>query len=638
MSAPSRKQHLFFSLLLSTLIALSFPANAEPEDPHALTTLAQNPQWLHLLHYHQVGLFSAFQSQVDDPDFFFAEEGHVDPLAELEATIAALKHDKNGARCRFPARYHWLKNQIPDALENQVVSDPPCADYQAFHDELAADGLTLIFPAAYLNSPSSMFGHTLMRIDSRRHDNPLLDYSINYAANADPNDNELVFSYKGLSGGYPGVFSVLPYYEKVKEYSHLEARDVWEYTLDIAPHELEQFVRHVWEIRDVTFDYYFFTENCSYHLLTLLDAASERFDLSDHFYSDVIPADTVRVLHRAGLIKEAIFRPSSLTIMKSMQNQMSDAQIKAARELVERERSGATSDDLLDPENPLASAQVLDLAYRYTRYLANKNRNDNALPGTSLKLLSKRAKNAVTEAFEPVATPKVRDDQGHRSHRQTIAFGRAFEQNYLQWGLRMAYHDWLDTLEGYIPGARLEIAHLKLRHWFGEESRTQLESLRLIDIASLTPRDTFFKPLSWLVSTGLLRPDNQPDELMPYLSGGAGFSYSRDSLDRNAPLFSFLLHSEWMLDNDIDKGHRFGLGPKFVWLYQQEHWSANLQWHKTYDVSGATFRSSEVALGLSRKLSQDWQIRLESRYAEFSSEKDRSDRDHSVTMSLNHYF
>lgn len=637
MSAPSNKQHLLCILVL-TLLSVSFPLQSEQIQTPEINKLAQDSQWLHLLHYHRVGLLSTFQSQVDDPDFFFSDHGHVDPQAELEATLAALKQNADGARCRFPARYHWLKQKLPDVFGVETDSESACEDYRAFRDEIAPEGLTLIFPAAYLNSPSSMFGHTLMRVDSHRHDNPLLDYSINYAANADPDDNELVFSYKGLTGGYPGVFSVLPYYEKVKEYSHLEARDVWEYTLDIDQDELEQFVRHVWEIKDVYFDYYFFTENCSYHLLTLLDAASERFDLSDEFYSDVIPADTVRVLNRAGLIREATFRPSSLTIMKSMQTQMTEPQIETARTLVERVKTGAAGDELLAPLEPLAAAQVLDLSYRYTRYLANKDRNDKSLPGTSLKLLSKRARNPVTDAFSPVETPEVRDDQGHRSHRQALSFGRALQQNYLQWGLRMAYHDWLDTLEGYIPGARLEIAHLQVKHWLGDDSRTQLETLRLIDIASMTPRDTFFKPLSWMVSTGLKRPDSQPDELMPYLSGGAGFSYSSNSLDRIAPLFSFLVHSEWMIDNDIEKDHRFGVGPKFVWLYQQEHWSANLQWYKTYDVSGAEFRASGVSLGLSRKLSQDWQVRIESGYAEFSSEQDNSDRDHSAQLSLNHYF
>ena len=622
-------------MLLLTTSSLS---NSQTLSNNRHLQLAQSPQWLHLLHYHQVGLFSAFESQVDDPTFFFSSEGKTNPLSELKASVQAFKENREEARCRFPARYFWLQSQLPDEFEGSRNDASGCPDYQAFRNEIAPEGLTLIFPAAYLNSPSSMFGHTLMRIDSARHKNPLLDYSVNYAANADPSDNELVFSYKGLTGGYPGVFSVLPYYEKVKEYSHLEARDVWEYQLDIRPEELEQFVRHIWEIKDAHFDYYFFTENCSYHLLTLLDAASERFDLSDEFYSDVIPADTVRVLNRAGLIKEAIFRPSSLTIMKSMQSQMAEEQILIAKAFVDEAKSETEIAQSLTSYNDQQAAQILDLAYRYTRYQANKNRAEPSHAATSLKLLSLRSKNPQTEVFKDVSTPKVRDDQGHRSHRHQLQAGRQYDQNYLQWGLRMAYHDWLDTLEGYIPGAQLEIAHLKLRGWLGSNERYQVEALRMIDIASLTPRDTFFKPLSWFVSTGLKRPDSQPDELAPYLNGGTGFSFSSDSLDRNASLYSFLLDTELMLDNDIDKEHRFALGPKFVWLYQQENWSTRLSWRKHYDISGAKFRMTEVSLGASRKINKDWQLRVDGRYAEFSSERDTSDRDFSGHVSLNYYF
>ena len=75
--------------------------------------------------------------------------------------------------------------------------------------------------------------------------NKLLAYSVNFAANADPEDNELVFSYKGLTGGYPGVVSVLPYFAKTNEYSHMEARDIWEYRLNLSQEEVDQFVRRV---------------------------------------------------------------------------------------------------------------------------------------------------------------------------------------------------------------------------------------------------------------------------------------------------------------------------------------------------------------------------------------------------------
>mgnify|MGYP000170241244 FL=1 len=645
---------------LTLLLALYLSSGAYAANPLTSTnktTLSQSKQWLHLLHYHQVGLFSAWESQADDPNFFLAANGKTDPLEELNATISAFTAEQSTSQsmqCKFPARFAWLERN----LNNTKFTRYDCPEYDEWAQKIDAEGLTMIFPAAYLNSPSSMFGHTLIRIDSRHRKNPLLDFTVNYAANADPEDNELVFSFKGLSGGYPGVFSILPYYQKVKEYSFLEARDVWEYQLDINNDELNQFLRHVWEVKDTHFDYYFFTENCSYHLLTLLDAASERFDFSDHFFSDVIPADTVRVLNQQGVIKEALFRPSTQSQMQNMTSQMSAEQQALAKAIVESpfdlkisdlkttalstalasqidKSSDKAGDKNNDHDFDKNKAQVLELAYQYSRYLAvRKKQNAKALAKRSIAILSARSKLISDEAFAPIKTPEIRDDEGHRSHRIQSSFGREHEQNFVEFGLRMAYHDWLDTVAGYVQGAQLEIAHVKFRQYLEEPRHLQLEELRFIDIASMSPRDQFVTPLSWFVSTGLMRPKSQADELMPYLNGGAGFSYLFSS-----NRVSFLAKSEFDLDNDIQNGYRFAAGPRFVWMSQHPDWSSTFEWQRLYDVAGAKFELNEVKFGLSHALNRHWQIRVEAEYSETLSTYDnKSGYDTATKASFMYYF
>lgn len=602
--------------------------HSAPQLPPKLKDLAKLEQWRHLLHYHRVGVLSTYQSQVDDPEFFFANDGAHRPEAELLATVNALNNSLD-AQCRFPARMAWINQQRP----NTIQPLGRCEQFERWRDQLAAEGLTVIFPAAYLNSPSSMFGHTLMRIDSSAHDNPLLDYSVNYAANADPSDNELVFSYKGLSGGYPGVFSVLPYYEKVKEYSYLESRDVWEYQIDINDQELAQFIRHVWEVKDAHFDYYFFTENCSYHLLTLLDAASERFDLADTFFSDVIPADTVRALNEAKLITQAEFRPSALARMQAMQTQMSEAQVKAAKQRV---ASGKLD---LSNFSEAERAQVLELAYRYSRYLATKGKNNTGtLAKTTLGLLSERSKLSSTAVFAPHPVPETRDDQGHRSHRHQFSYGYA-EQHYLEYGLRMSYHDWLDNIAGYIPGARLEIIHAKLRYKFDDQD-LQLQSFRAIDIASLSPRDRFFKPLSWFVNTGLERPAFADTELLPQLSAGPGLSYQYDQ-----HLVSALWDTRSGIDGDLDKGFFINSGPQLVWLYQTQALSFNLSYRYGIDVAGSRPKHQQFKIGVSGAINTRWQVRLEAQYDSFdqvlkSSDTNKGEHEYQAQgqVSFMHYF
>jgi hypothetical protein len=621
------------------------PATNKIKQPlYKLEALAKKPQWLHLLHYHQAGLFSRFESQADDPDFFFSKEGKTKPLSELKATIAAFENstfDDDSAICQFPARYAWIQAQLGNKQLELALEK--CQEYQQWQTLVDAENLTLVFPAAYLNSPSSMFGHTFIRIDRASGNNSLLDYSVNYAANADPDDNELVFTYKGLSGGYPGVFSILPYYQKVKEYSFLESRDVWEYKLSLSPSEVQQFVRHVWEIRNSHFDYYFFTENCSYHLLTILDAASARFSFADQFHLSVKPSDTVRVIEQSGLVESSSFRPATLSKMSHKLKQLDQDLIAKAKELVESE---LPISELLNTLSSEQQAQSLELAYQYSRYLAVRKKQTHPNQGKrTIQLLSARSKLPETKVFSDIPTPAYRDDQGHDSHRFESQFGHDGNQDFTQIGLRMAYHDHLDNAPGYIKGAKLEMFNLQFRHTLAERffsntsppkarSKTRLHALKLIDIASYTPRNTLIKPISWHVSTGLKRHPSEPDELSTFLSGGGGLSYQWGYHQ-----FYALADLELNADNDIEKGFRIAAGPHIGWLSQHETWSTTFEFTQLLELAGARFKSHKAELGLSKSLSKNWQLRLKTSYQQFdAASTGKTEYQHIGSMGILYYF
>lgn len=606
---------LFYFILFTTVSGLAWSSDTQLSSSQ-LNKLSEERQWLDLLHYHEVGVFSQTGSQIDDPEFFLSPKGAQNPLAELEATLAAFAGSNPEFvqnRCLYPARLFWLKSRLGADYFGPEVT---CPDFEKWRNELSADGLTLIFPAAYLNSPSSMFGHTLMRLDSANSKSELLAYSINYAANADPDDNELVFSYKGLSGGYPGVFSVLPYYEKVKEYNYLESRDVWEYQLDITDDELEQFVRHIWEVKDAHFDYYFFTENCSYHLLTLLDAASDRFELSKEFSTDVIPADTVRVLNEKGLIKAASFRPSMQTTLQHRLKTSNKKTETLAIELVEK--IGEPVGDLLSASEltPTEKAQALELAVSLARYKAKQEQdNASAYNKRSIRLLSARSKLGNLDTFTETPTPAIRDDEGHRSHRWLVRVGDDQTGTYTGLDLRMSYHDFLDPVSGYIPGAQLEIIHLKTKI-YTKSGSVQLDEFRAIDIASFSPRDDFIKPISWFVSTGLTRNEHQVDELMPYLTAGPGLSYALASWENSSLIGTGLLSTRLFADNDLNKGHVLESGPKIHFSLQHSKLSTQIYWERHYNLSGADLDQQKVFLGSGIATSNATSIRAGASYVE----------------------
>ncbi|WP_061288274.1 Lnb N-terminal periplasmic domain-containing protein [Azotobacter vinelandii] len=524
---------------------------ADPQPSAArLHELAAEPFWLALGHYQRDRL-GGWRSHVDDGGFFLAERGERDPAAELAATLAALYRDPALAdrhpQCRFPARTRWLRERL--ALDD--LPQPQCREYTDWYADIAPHSTVLVFPAAYLNSPSSMFGHTLLRIDPPGIDSqgsPLLSYALNFGAYIEGSDNSILYAWKGLMGGYPGLFALLPYREKLAEYSRLENRDLWEYRLNLSAEETGRMVEHVWELRQIQFDYYFFDENCSYRLLELLEIARPGLELTDRFPLTAIPADTVRAVEQAGLIERSAYRPSREKELLARADPLSRPERDWTRRLAgDSTALDAAAFQALPAER---RALVQDAAYRLIRYRKNGEERDDTSARDSYRLLQ-----AINRAPPPrlaVERP-VPPENGHQSRTWQLALGSREDRSFAEYGLRMAYHDLADNLDGFPLGAQIEIAQLKLRQYEGDH--WQLQRLDVANIRSLTPRSTLLSPLSWQVGGGLERVvgkgRHDDEQLVGHLNGGVGatwhladdllgFALATARLERNGDFAAFL--------------------------------------------------------------------------------------------------
>jgi hypothetical protein len=489
--------------------------------------LAADPYWLQLLHYKRDRL-GGYTSQADDPVFFNHPRGKHEPALELEATLRAFFEADNGddqPQCRFPARYHWLDEKL--TLDSRRLPRAACAELRLWLDTLSAHSATLVFPAAYLNGPSSMFGHTLLRInpgDSRR-DVPLAAYALNYAANADPADNGAFYAYKGIFGGYPGVFSIVPYYQKIKEYSDLENRDVWEYALNLDQAEVDQLMRHAWEVRHVNFDYYFLTENCSYHMLSLLEVARPGVRLTDQFSVKAIPSDTVRAVVAAGMVSSVDYRPSATTVIDQHLALLDPDQHKLVLALADGHEDAGQVSSRNGPDQ--SASRLLELAYDFSRYRALQNaavRDEHA--GQSYRLLQARSELPAGDVWPQTQRPSTRPEQGHGTSRLALGGGRLDGDNFVSLRFRPAYHDILDPLPGYSRGAQINFLDVRGRYFVDAHS-LKLDKFTVIDILSLTPRTDFFKPISWGVDTGVERMyTNRGRTTGAQVAAGGGVSYA----------------------------------------------------------------------------------------------------------------
>jgi Domain of unknown function (DUF4105) len=481
--------------------------NIGSSPPAKLHELAQSPEWLHLGHYRDDWL-GGKRSEIAESDFFISPEGRTDPEKELRATWFAFltppSEGKEGAVCRFPARFRWLSQQ------RILPTLPPvfCPKYSAFLESTTAQSVSVVFTSYYLNNPSSSFGHTLLRLNkapspqtSRRFE--LLDNGFNYSAVVTTENPFLYFLY-GLFGGFEGRFTRLPYYYKVREYNDFETRDLWEYDLSLDQEQVDLVVAHLWELEAAKFQYYYLNQNCAYQILALLDVALPHADLADKLPVIVVPAETIRVLAAVpGLVREIHYRPSIRAQFNERLARLESDERMTLKNIVDNRSLAA-----LSPFSPEKKASVLDAAIDYVdlshfkELLAEPEGQASQWKQT---LLVSRSQVPLTSSELSLEAPK--EDYPHVGHgimRTGVDYGSSPElQQFVTAHFRVALHDLLDPAPGYPKEAQIEFFNTRLRANLNLQS-LWLEDFNLIKVVSLVPLQDFQQQLTWKVKVGAL--------------------------------------------------------------------------------------------------------------------------------------
>ena len=629
---------MFLAVLLGASQAIA-AAGTSVTDPSILKSVAESPGWLRLLHFKHSFPFGTPRSEVSQGTFFIAPDGRHNPLAELEATVDLLMHPRPwgsqmlAPQCAFPARYHYLKTAL-----HWDIEDVACPELDAFMKRVDADELSLVFSAAYPNSPPSMFGHTLVRAHSRRRV-PLLDYGINYAAVAGPDENAIAFAVLGLAGGYFGQFSVVPYYMKVNEYNNAESRDLWEYDLNLTPAEVRVFLWHVWELDlNALFRYYFFDENCSYRILTVLEVAKPEWDLS-RFVFEVVPAETVKALvETPGAVKAIHYRPSLHRRMVRRFDELSAPERKAALDLVHDPSAEALA--AADPATLEAA-----IAYWQFKQLKESNHLDGADQAKLDAFLRARARQgAVTsvKVDDPSVLPENRPERGHAPYLLGVGAGSAghvpAQADFEELHFKFAYHDLLNNDTGYTSFSQADFPNLALRYSAGTNS-LWIERLGIITVTSLAPMTALDQQLSWKIDLSYISPKDLSclDCHAIMAEGGAGATLGFQ--DHHLLLYSLaLLHLE--AGSSIANGVRFT--PKLLGGVLAQPWSfykMQLTGAAVADVWQSVRQSHfyEFAWDHSWSLAQNWEVRFDAK-AVLPGDRQENVTYEEYGLYLNRYF
>jgi hypothetical protein len=484
-------------------------------------------QWYSLLH---VPNGASSESQVQDPNFFLYRLKPWSPEAELEATKNAILDDKTEFSenehpvCRFPARVMYLiKNKY---VQSEQVAKPSCPLLDIYKKTTRAKKVSYVFSSYFLGSPGSAFGHTFFRIHKEDHSlgntSELLDRGIGYAATVG-NVNGFTYVIKGIFGGFKGEFTNLPYYYKVREYNDFEARDIWDYELNLSDEEIEFLILHLWELGNTYFRYYFFTQNCAYHLLTSLEAAAPRLSLIEKSKPWMIPADSVKIIvNSPQLVTKIHYRPSlesranyQYSLLNENQRRFFHSYLNLNQTLSPDNKESLTEEE---------QVQAIDALLDYFDSL-NPSGDPNAhfkfkeRRSQALKLRASLKSPKLVTSYPP--PPEKEPHNSHGSTRLTVGLTRLNSDTYGDFGFRFAIHDLLDQAKGYPPFSELELGRFNLR--FSSSKEIGLSQFRILGVQNFQPVTDLEKSLSW----SLVFDINDPlliQSYQPLTEGFIGYS------------------------------------------------------------------------------------------------------------------
>lgn len=479
-------------------------------------------QWLRLLHYNK-SIFG-YVSEADGSAFFVHPDGKTNPDLELRAFAEGLSevelNEKKSLVCRFPARVRWLKQHRKDFK----VDDSHCTELNRFRDRLAAKSASVVFSSYYLNNPSSSFGHTFLRLEKAASSetstrSELLDTGVNYGAMIG-DSNPFVYAVGGITGFFYGSYNAIPYYYKVREYNDYETRDLWSYQLNLTPAEVEMAVDHIWELGNTLFEYYFLTENCSYHVLTILEVARPSLNLIRHMPRlYIIPSDTLKALALEDIITKITFRPAASTLFYHQLDLLKPELRTTVMELVDGK---SVKMNLPEKEKALLYDTAISLVdYKYAKEILKQDEKAQAIKQPLLLARSKIPLNSPELNFSPKLSEAPH--LGHKSGRVHIDGLRENDKNFTEVGWRFAYHDFLDYDVGYPPRTRIDVMKASLRN---DGHHVAIHDAAVVDILSLGKWDRYTHSPSWKFKLGQWGTRRDSAQLTSDgVAGGYGYAY-----------------------------------------------------------------------------------------------------------------
>lgn len=577
-------------------------------------------QWMLLMQYRKSK--TGYLSKIKAVQFFISPDGQFDPESELKASIDLFQKElpsgNSHPQCLFPARYQTLRKSFT------LAAPVYCENLHDWKSTYKVSTVSLFYAGPYMSSPSSVFGHSFLLLGSTE----LEEYSqitFNYAADIPEGTGAFDYAYKGLTGGFPGVISILPYYQRLYQYTDMENRDLWEYRLNLNAAQVDLLADYIWEIRNqVQFDYYFFDENCASILLWILKAVSPRINIETSNSIYVSPPEITQVIDRENLVHSVVYHPALLKRLNSKINLMSASEKKKFRNMLDTDK---VSDD---EANPVLLEAMMD-HLNIQRHRKNGHLPEILKPIERTVLLQRSKIQKAPITFDENETPL----KPHTSHApMRIQLGAFFKNDTIStsFSLRPGVHDLLDYTAGYLPNSSIKILEFEIHAV--ENKRLRLQNLTILNLTNLPSINFYENQFSWSVDIQIRQNDFyfKKDRLLEEAKVTAGYA-----IDLNPQ--NLFLYSHMSLAARSNEGHPLGnleLGPMAGFIYSLNKLKINFYSAYLWQDSGQqepvfTKLSSEA----SYRLNQEWSF-----YAGYGQLQDLNQnfKSEQFKLALQHYF
>ncbi len=523
------------------------------------------------------------KSEILDESFFLSHDKTA--KSELISAFQGL-HDKKIV-CRFPARYNLLKEKFN--ISDDIVNIHSCQNINLFIKNLNTSSVSLVFTSPYFSAPGTMFGHTFLHLRDKSK-NKLLGYSVSFAATVPDDESIIPYIYNGLTGKYTASYTLTNYYEKIKEYSDIEQRDVWEYNLNLTESQRLQMLYHIYELRDKTKKYTYMRMNCAYNLLWIIEVA--RGTTYNKHALSYLPSEIIQTFNDDKLIKSSTLTPSIQS--KIIQN----IKLLKDKKLIESIKKIAydkisVNDFMLTDASIADKRLVLSSVILYMQYLVAVGDMKRSLYSSKfLTILQLRSKLGIdTRKKEYSFTPNSL--YAHKTQKFSFNLGMkdGSVRSYLQY--RLGYHSLDDIVSGFAEGSEVVYFDIKAEI---KKKRVTLNKFTLLRLSSLTPISELFKPISWQSSLSLDRTylDNR---LYTHFHLGIGRTYSFHSITSY-----FLLNAHFLYAKNINSAVSFKYGILFGNNYNTLHFDSELLYYSN------GYKQLRLFLNESYKISKNFNI------------------------------